>query len=686
MSDRREGASVEGNVDTGGGDFVGRDQVVHGDEVRGDKVVYVFPDSVEPGLLRIRYALVEAVRTIWIEGLLDQGVHQAARVALGLERRPGAVRRPWVLARERGAQAPQALPPETTIDEVWRRSGRSLLILGAPGAGKTFTLVELAQALVERAGADERAPVPLLFNLSSWAGRGGSLFAWLVEELFLVYGVSRRYGPAWLQKMHYALLLDGLDEVPEEKRAACVEAIHTFLEAHGPVPLAVCSRTAAYETLAAPLATRDAIQIQPLNEAQIDAYLAAGGERLAATRAAVRADAALRELARTPLMLNILALTYGDRAPAEVVGEDPERRRRRLFDDYVARMFTRKSEVRRPDRERARQRLAYLARRMRAHEQSTFYMERLHPDWLPGRWRSVYRLLMALVFGMLIAPLAGLFTGLIVVPLVPPVEVPLSGAFVPLFGAFVPLFGSSVLLGDLLLVGSALVAGLVGGGLLASKEEIEMVELMSFSWRRGVRRFPGNGRRRLGVAAGAAVAVGLVVGAGVDPFLGLLFGVVTGLVSVVMAGLGDFIDTRELQARSFPNQGMHLSARNSVRGAVFGLVAGAVTGAVTGGVSGGLLFFGAGEPFAAGLFFGVGFGLFSGLISGLAGGFFLAGGQAVVRHAVLRLLLALSGRLPLRLRPFLERMTQRILMQRVGGGYMFIHRVLLAYFAEEVDG
>ena len=33
------GAYIEGNVSTGGGDFVGRDQIIHGDQVRGDKIM-----------------------------------------------------------------------------------------------------------------------------------------------------------------------------------------------------------------------------------------------------------------------------------------------------------------------------------------------------------------------------------------------------------------------------------------------------------------------------------------------------------------------------------------------------------------------------------------------------------------------------------------------------------------------
>jgi hypothetical protein len=44
-------------------------------------------------------------------------------------------------------------------------------------------------------------------------------------------------------------LLDGLDEVAPEHRAACVEAINTFRHQHGLVPLAVCSRATDYEAL-----------------------------------------------------------------------------------------------------------------------------------------------------------------------------------------------------------------------------------------------------------------------------------------------------------------------------------------------------------------------------------------------------------------------------------------------------
>ena len=338
------------NIQAGGGDVVGRDKIIYGDEVRGDKHVHLPPETIPLRHRRIRDALADGVRSIWIQGILDEGIHQVARLELGLEHRPGAVRRPWVLARERPEQPPQELPAGTTIYDVWHQTGGSLLILGAPGAGKTFTLLELAQALLDAFSRDKREPVPLVFNLSSWARDGGALFDWLVEEMFLVYGVSRRYGPAWLQEMYYVLLLDGLDEVPEDKREACVRAIHTFKEKYGPVDLAVCSRAAEYEALDEPLETQGAVHIRPLSPAQVDAYLAAGGEALAGARAAVRDDPQLREMAQTPLMLNIIALTYHGRPATEMVDDGRQERWQRLFGDYVARMFARKGEARPAER------------------------------------------------------------------------------------------------------------------------------------------------------------------------------------------------------------------------------------------------------------------------------------------------------------------------------------------------
>jgi len=80
-------------------------------------------------------------------------------------------------------QAPRSLPNGTSIVEVYDEADGQLLILGEPGSGKTTLLLELTRNLLERAQVSESSPMPVIFNLSSWAKRRLPLVKWLVEEL-----------------------------------------------------------------------------------------------------------------------------------------------------------------------------------------------------------------------------------------------------------------------------------------------------------------------------------------------------------------------------------------------------------------------------------------------------------------------------------------------------------------------
>ncbi len=67
-------------------------------------------------------------------------------------------------------------------------------------------------------------------------------------------------------------------------------------------------------------------------------------------------------------------------------------------------------------------------------------------------------------------------------------------------------------------------------------------------------------------------------------------------------------------------------------------------------------------------------------------GFTQYGGQTVIQHYTLRFLLAREGALPYpfsdkKLVHYLDAMVERILLRRVGGGWVFMHRSLLEYFA-----
>jgi hypothetical protein len=56
----------------------------------------------------------------------------------------------------------------------------------------------------------------------------------------------------------------------------------------------------------------------------------------------------------------------------------------------------------------------------------------------------------------------------------------------------------------------------------------------------------------------------------------------------------------------------------------------------------------------------------------------------VLKHAVLRALISLRTRVPWDLARFLEFSVRLILLKRVGGGYCFIHRLMLEHFARKV--
>jgi hypothetical protein len=73
---------------------------------------------------------------------------------------------------------------------------------------------------------------------------------------------------------------------------------------------------------------------------------------------------------------------------------------------------------------------------------------------------------------------------------------------------------------------------------------------------------------------------------------------------------------------------------------------------------------------------GPGTALLVGLLVGL-----LNGGLSCLRHSVLRLLLWRAGSIPWNYPRFLNYAAERILLRKVGGGYIFVHRLLLEYFA-----
>src|SRR5262249_33920667 len=151
--------------------------------------------------------------------------------------------------------------------------------------------------------------------LVTWDEQHMSLTDWLVDELNKRYDVPRKIGQAWVEADQILPLLDGLDEVKEDHRANCIEAINTFRQDHGLIPLVVCSRTSEYGAVGARLHLQGSIVLQPLTHNQVDAYLVHGDTEQAAMRQALRDDPRLWTLLDTPLMLRIFTRAYAGQPP-----------------------------------------------------------------------------------------------------------------------------------------------------------------------------------------------------------------------------------------------------------------------------------------------------------------------------------------------------------------------------------
>src|SRR5579859_5502125 len=224
-----------------------------------------------------RTRMLDRVQAIWIDGVLEPSIQGAAQLALELQHKPSAVVTPlWHVLREFSKTGP--LPPaDASIVQVYDHASGEVLILGEPGAGKTTLLLELTRDLLERARQDEMYPIPVVFSLSSWATRRQPLTEWLASELHTRYQVPFPLATSWIETDQVLPLLDGLDEAAAPHRAACVESINTYRQAHGLLPTVVCSRQTDYLVLSTRLLLRTAVVVQPLTPEQIETYLESAG-------------------------------------------------------------------------------------------------------------------------------------------------------------------------------------------------------------------------------------------------------------------------------------------------------------------------------------------------------------------------------------------------------------------------
>lgn len=343
--------------------------------------------------------------------------------------------------------------------------------------------------------------------------------------------------------------------------------------------------------------------------------------------------------------------------------------------------------------------LAWLAYNMCCRDQTIFQVESLQPDWLVDcKETTPYMILTRIFWGMYAGLIFGLIGGLIG---------GLSfGLVVGIYFGLIELLIEFYTLDTSLrsrrdrtssLATGTIVIGLVTGlslGLLVSPiaglaiglsvglifgfirtfrvslrepgEQVRMIESLQWSWQ-SVRSSVTKGIIfGLIFGFGIGLSVGLIVELIDGLVFGFVFGLVFGLIGALIGALTSILfggfqpEKRELKTQ--PNQGMWLTIRSSIK---------------------------IGPP--VGVVMSILFGLFSwDMLKGLEMGLIAAlivslwyGGLDTIEHGIIRLIIAWRGHAPLNYARFLDYAAEELnFLQKVGGGYVFIHRYLLEHFAE----
>ena len=181
------------------------------------------------------------------------------------------------------------------------------------------------------------------------------------------------------------------------------------------------------------------------------------------------------------------------------------------------------------------------------------------------------------------------------------------------------------------------------------ESDVRTVEALGWSWQRAL----------------TGCGVGLILAVISEVLETMLYGYNGSMETIVTLMLAGFIlgglTGSSTAAKSRPNQGVWLSLKNAGYAAIFVAVPLALlTGLIR-------------DPLYA---------LIISLLSALIAAA-LFGAGVFFKHFLLRGLLRIQHSLPWRYSRFLDHAAQLVFLRKVGGGYIFMHRLLQQYFAEQ---
>ncbi len=199
-----------------------------------------------------------------------------------------------------------------TMADIFREGRGRLLLLGAPGAGKTTLMIQLVLELLD----SEQDSMPVLLNLATWSWGFISLETWLKEILPAELGVSNRYASEIIQQNRLILLFDGFDEIKEDERESCIAAIKRYSE-DSTRQYAISSRIEEYKQIAKDAPVESQIEVGPLSLDQLQKELQRlwsdpvnpeRGARLLWN--AIQENELLQKVVETPFYFNALQILF----------------------------------------------------------------------------------------------------------------------------------------------------------------------------------------------------------------------------------------------------------------------------------------------------------------------------------------------------------------------------------------
>jgi hypothetical protein len=473
--------------------------------------------------------------------------------------------------------------------------------------------------------------------------------------------------------------------------------------------------------------------VNVLSDDQVQEYLNAAGDQMTALKAMIEREQPLREMARTPLSLNVMRSAYSDTTDIDVSskeksaltngapgGEDEVIQevvddQAKLFDAYTDRMFQRYgSDPAYPPNLTVRY-LGWLAEKLTHHNISIFLIERMQPSWLPTlRLRRIYLLAHGLVVGFV----AGIMLWLYLQLIEPQNPVLLEDLLRPICSVLhIPnAYDSGVLL---VLIMLNLILGLVSSAVSALfMERFERLDMDAsksrrLRWQRVIVTslaialltvlllVPFGPIESVLAWTAAEVIVYAVVAryihgqsyasdirvvesiswswrwAGMEMVVGALLGyLVTRIGLLINPGDWTWNSTIIFGVVGIFIGGMRgsrVEERSRPNEGMYLSIRNAIFSALlTGPILGAVMWW----------FYSLREGIISGLLMMLVV-FSLFGGSIVTKHLLLRMVLRRDRRSPWRYTRFLDHCCRLVFLRKVGGGYIFIHRSIQDYFCSK---